>query len=52
MHYEVTEEQRNACAQDGALALKTVVSAEWREVLKAGRVDLAGSSVSQSGWPV
>ena len=29
MHYEVTEEQRNACAQDGALALKNGVSAEW-----------------------
>ena len=36
MHYEVTEEQRNTCAQDGALALKNVVSAEWLEVLKAG----------------
>ena len=36
MHYEVTEEQRNTCAQDGALALKNVGRAEWLEVLKAG----------------
>ena len=33
MSYEVTEEQRSACTQDGAVPLRNVVNEEWLDKL-------------------
>ena len=35
MNYEVTEEERDACARDGAVPLRNVVSEDWLGVLEA-----------------